>query len=161
MNNLENVLQKLVDSQEKFGIEFNQPADDTLIADFNTEFELKLPDEMVRLYKFSNGFSTLDALFRIIPLEECIRELLQYDNGVKGSEFVFAEYMIYSDIWKVRLMQNSQEAYDIINQNHETEATVILTNSLAEFINRYLDGGGVFGDEGLYKWFEERKASGY
>ena len=161
MNKLEDVIQKLLDSQEKLGIEFNQPADDASIAAFNTAFKLTLPDELVRLYKFTNGFATLDALFRITPLDECIRELMQYDNGVRGSEFVFAEYMIYSDTWKVRLKPNNPELYDIINQNHETEAAVILTNSVADFLNRYLEGGGVFGDEGLYKWFEERKALGY
>ncbi|MBO2011132.1 SMI1/KNR4 family protein [Hymenobacter negativus] len=159
--NFDTLIQKALGRQTLLGIQLNPPATTDVIAAFEKTFEITLPDELQSFYRQCNGFETDDVLFRVIPLEEAIRELEEYNNGVKGSAFTFAEYMIYSDVWMVRLKPEIADAYEIINQNHGTEPIIVLTDSILEFIIRYAESGGDFGDEGLYKWFEERKALGY
>jgi hypothetical protein len=161
MMNIDAVIQKIHEKQHEFKIQLNPPVNASTIAEFESAFELILPNELQAFYKFANGFDTYDFMFRIIPLEDAIEELVKYNHGVKSSEFPFAEYMIYSDTWTVRLKRGNPDAYEIINRNHGTESAVILTDSIVEFVVRYINGGGIFGDDGLYEWFEERKALGY
>jgi hypothetical protein len=62
--------------------------------------------------------------------------------------------MIYSDSgrWKFKGLND----YYITNSNHETEDTIRLTNSIFEFLNRYVNGGGVLGEKGLCNWYDEK-----
>ncbi|MDQ2771689.1 MAG: SMI1/KNR4 family protein [Bacteroidota bacterium] len=121
----------------------------------------RLPDDLRAFYEFSNGFESGNYIFRIIPLEEAMRELIEHKNGIKGSEFVLAEYLIYSDTWKIRLKSNKEKLYDIINNNHQLYIKVSIIECVFEFIIKYLESSALFCDNGLYKWFEQRISLGY
>ena len=56
--------------------------------------------------------------------------------------------MIYCDMWTITINPDDN-SYSIYNK---TDTTIILTNSFADFLDKFLTGG-VF--EGLYKWREE------
>ena len=157
MISINDVIQKIAEHQNKFAIKLNPPASASVVSEFEKIFELTLPADLLDFYRFSNGFETSDLLFRIIPLEDIVQEVLQCNNGLKGREFTFAEYMIYSDAWKIRLKHDGINGYEITNDNHKSAYAVVLTNSLFEFITRYLDGSGVFGERGLNEWFEQQQ----
>jgi len=59
--------------------------------------------------------------------------------------------MIYCDFWNIEINPSNADEYWISNPG---ESVRILTNSLAEFLNRFL-AKGVFGDGGLYTWHHE------
>ena len=61
--------------------------------------------------------------------------------------------MIYSDAWVIEL--NKSGEYTIKNGNHDLNQLMVLTNSISEFLERYLKGDGIFGEKGLYNWIEE------
>ncbi len=53
------------------------------------------------------------------------------DNGTDW--FYFSEYMIYSDMWGLRLTASKE--YEIFNGGFPE---IIMTSSLLEFLNRFL-----------------------
>ena len=107
----------------------------------------RLPDDFRQLYKFSNGFETLDWLFRILPLQEIT------ENGDAkmhtACSFHFAEYMVYSEIWSVKLKEKNK--YLIYKQSSK-ENSIVFTDSLIEFLSIYINGG-LF--DGLLQWESE------
>jgi len=102
---------------------------------------------MKALYRFCNGFESAEDLFRIIPLDEIADPLYEYEPN----RFYFAEYMIYCDVWEIEINPSNPNEYWISNPG---KAVRLLTQSLAEFLGRFL-AKGVFGDGGLYTWHEE------
>ncbi|GAB2802991.1 hypothetical protein GCM10027275_56430 [Rhabdobacter roseus] len=141
----------LEEKVQELGIEFNLPATIEEIESLESVVKRQLPQELKDFYGFCNGFETDDTLFRVLP----ISEILTYKHELTSSWFYLAEYMIYSDDWKVQLLNNG--SYVITNDNHGSETPITLTNSIAEFLQRYMTGGGVFGETGLYQWLEEVK----
>ena len=109
-----------------------------------------IPTEISDFYSFCNGFETLDYLFRVIPLQEALQSVQRSSD----KKIDFAEYMIYSDTWTLEIL--NEEQYVITNANHKT-GKVILTNSIPEFLEKYFDGQGLFGENGLYKWYENKR----
>lgn len=89
-------------------------------------------------------------MFQILPIEEI------FENGIVNQAFCFAEYMIYSDEWRIQV--KDEKEYSITNSNHGADKTVVLTHSIKEFFESYLKGG-LFGNNGLYHWYEDKKAS--
>lgn len=158
MTQFQTVIQKIQERLDEFGIVLNPPATTAAIEEFERVYGLTIPADILSFYSYCNGFEALTDFFNVLSLEEITREQINYQTGIVGREFIFAEYMIYSDSWNIRLTPNGHFEYEIINSNHGTDEVVVLTNSLADFIVRYLDGNGVFGDEGLYAWYEQRKA---
>jgi len=133
------------------GITLYSKASPDDISAFEEKRELKLPDDFKTFYSFCNGFESEEDLFRIIPLNEIT------ESGSSGhldgeKDFHFAEYMIYSDMWSLSITEKNN-SYSIYNN---TGKVAILTNSLAEFLTIFLDGG-VF--DGLYKWQDEIEES--
>ena len=149
MVHTEQLFKTLEGKVKELEIELNSPATAQEIESLETAVNQKLPPELLDFYSFCNGFETNDTLFRVIP----ISEIISYKHELATSWFYFAEYMIYSDDWKVKLQGSEQ--YIITNDNHNSGTLITLTDSISEFLERYLTGGGVFGENGLYKWFDE------
>jgi hypothetical protein len=89
----------------------------------------------------------------MIPLEEII------GNKEADKPIWIAEYMIYSDMWSLEINPDDPNDYSISVIDWDRRK-IILTNSLAEFIGRFLKGG-VFEKGGLYHWKDEIKAKIY
>ncbi|MBC3539322.1 SMI1/KNR4 family protein [Rufibacter sediminis] len=151
MNQFQVLFGRLKRKVDELGIVFNKPATEEEIFKLEESVSQKLPNEILEFYSLCNGFESDDFLFRAIP----ISEILEYKAELETSSFYFSEYMIYSDSWTIQL--KSEKEYYIVNGNHDTEEEVILTQSLYEFIEKYLTEEGIFGDNGLYSWFEEIK----
>ncbi|KAA5535049.1 SMI1/KNR4 family protein [Taibaiella lutea] len=148
MNKLEFLLEKYKKQSIELGIALNPPATIEEIKTFEERVNIKLPFEIKEFYLTANGFETLDYLFRIIPLEE----ISEYKAELPSNRIYFAEYMIYSDTWEINI---SEDSYQIINNDHSSSADIIFSNSIFEFIDKYLDGNGIFGERGIF-WQQEQ-----
>ncbi|GAB2865380.1 SMI1/KNR4 family protein [Hymenobacter ruber] len=132
-------------------------AEQSLIDDFEKRMGFNLPADLKVFYQFCNGFESAEDLFRIVPTDE-ILERVDYDRahyGTQSNQLYFAEYLIYCDSWKIEIDSHHPNSYRIYaGPNISGEPGIMLTNSLAEFLSKFLEGG-VFNDGGLYKWQEE------
>jgi hypothetical protein len=144
---ISDILHQLSGSLSSYGITLYPPATDRGLTDFERKLKCPLPYDMTALYRFCNGFESAEDMFRIIPLEEIADRLSEY----KPNCFLFAEDMIYSDMWEIEINSSNPNEYWISNQG---KAFRLLTQSLAEFLGRFL-AKGVFEDGGLYTWHEE------
>lgn len=72
-----------------------------------------LPEEIKSFYSYCNGFDTEDWIFNVLSIEQ----ILYYKFELELSEFYFAEYMIYTDDWRIKI-ENS-DTYFITNGNHK------------------------------------------
>jgi len=141
------IIARIKADKEELGITLYAPASLTEISDFENVMRVKLPDDLVKFYRFSNGFESEEDMFRIIPLDEIIDNIDQPDTyAVELSDFHFAEYLIYSDMWTININPVDRNDYHIYNK---VENLITLTNSFAEFLNAFLTGG-VF--DGLHTW---------
>jgi hypothetical protein len=129
------------------GIVVNKPASTNQIKSFENKIGFDLPKDFKEFYLICNGFSCTEDIFNMMPLEEITRHKDDY-----GSDwFHFAEYMIYSDMWSLR--KKVAGTYEIFNKS-TTE--VVLSNSLLEFLERFLQGG-IFEKGGFYEWHDHFK----
>jgi hypothetical protein len=127
-----------------------------LIEEFQAKTGIKLPSELTMFYQECNGFESAEDLFRIVPLDE-ILERIDYDRNhyhLKPNQFYLAEYLIYCDSWKIEVDLHHPDQYKIYEGPSITgDSGIVLTSSFVEFVSRFLTGG-VFEDNGLYKWGE-------
>jgi len=141
-------IKELIDAISKkhsqAGIEIYPPASESDIAVFEMQMGFVLPNDFKEFYSLCNGFGCTEDIFNMIPLNAIDR-----NNEYRTNYFDFAEYMIYSDSWSVRIV--SPTRYQIFNDPELT-----LTTSLKEFLERFLRGN-VFDPGGLYDWHEEVK----
>jgi hypothetical protein len=129
------------------GITINSPASELEIQHFEKKIGFNLPAEFKEFYSICNGFGCSEDIFNIVSLEDALR----YEQDYGKNWFHFAEYMIYSDMWSLRMTGTDQ--YEIFNK---TDTEVVLTSSLNEFLLRFLQGN-VFEKGGLSDWREELK----
>jgi hypothetical protein len=127
------------------GIEVNAPATLSEIADFERRTGFPLPADFREFYLTCNGFSCDEDMFNMIPL----RDIRQYPQDFGDNWFYFSEYLIYSDMWGLRLTTDGH--YEIFNGSYPVKT---LTSSLTEFLQRFLRGN-VFEPGGLYEWHHE------
>jgi len=142
------VINYLENHLDKTDITLHYGATDRLINQFETTFGVKLPDDIKQFYKFANGFESSEDLFNIVRLEEIIGH-----RDCDKPDIYIAEYMIYCDMWGLEINPNNHNEYTIFNIGADSKK-IVLTNSFAEFLQRFLNGG-VF--DGLYNWREEIK----
>ena len=136
---------------KSLGISLHPPATIEDIAKLESAVKQKLPQEIKDFYSYCNGFETDDWLFNLLSIEQ----ILYYKSELESSEFYFAEYMIYSDCWNIKL--ESSTNFSIITNIHGTEKQIVITDSIYEFLHIYLNSEGVFSAEtGLYKWYKEK-----
>jgi hypothetical protein len=155
MTDAEKIIQRLKTEEKRFGIVLNSPASEKELADFKDELGIDLPSDILDFYKQCNGFESDDYMFRIIPLKEIIENRREFESGT----FNLAEYLIYSDTWDSKLNKDNSKIYKIVNCNHKTEEPTEIFDSLYSFLDKYLTGTGLFGEQGLYIWANEIKAS--
>lgn len=118
---------------------------------FERQMRIVLPDDFKKLYRFSDGFESAEDAFRILSLSEIFDNRREkWRSGLPAKRFYFAEYLQYCDMWSVEMLDNEQAGYSIFCPIRNNE-NVVLTNSLVEFLNCFLDKG-VFGEGGLYDW---------
>ncbi|MCX6181957.1 MAG: SMI1/KNR4 family protein [Bacteroidetes bacterium] len=111
------------------------------ILDFEKKLKIELPNDFKIFYSHFDGFDFKnDDMLNIVPIIDlCI---VRNDESIVKIEF--AEYLIFCDIWS---MTYSKESYSI-------NRDIKLTNSLAEFIERCINGGVSY-ENGLYDWEDE------
>ncbi|WP_431293972.1 SMI1/KNR4 family protein [Pedobacter sp. P26] len=143
------IIVRIKAEKEELGITLYAPASSTEISDFENSIGIKLPDDLVKFYSFSNGFESGEDMFRVIPLDEIIDNIEQPDTyAVEQNDFHFAEYLIYSDMWTININPVDRNDYHIYNK---VENVITLTNSFPKFLETFLTSG-VF--DGLYTWRE-------
>lgn len=143
------IIERIKTEKAKSGITLYAPASLSDISRFEKVIGIRLPDEMVAFYCFSNGFETAEDMFRIIPLEEIIDNMKDRDSYIENlGDFHIAEYMIYCDMWTLHINPHDRNQYKIYNKANNT---ITLTQSFPDFLNVLLNGG-VF--DGLYSWRE-------
>ncbi|WP_183577145.1 SMI1/KNR4 family protein [Mucilaginibacter sp. X5P1] len=142
MKTIQDIIEIIKENKTQLGITLYEPAYYSEIEDFERELNIKLPDDIKEFYRFCNGFETNQYIFRIIPL----KEIIQYADELSKGEFYIAEYLIYSDHWKVMIMSDDNR-YKII----EGSSANIITDSFAEFLDRFLKSGL----DGLCNWNEQ------
>ena len=128
-----------------YGITLHPPASDLRVQKFGEKLGFSLPADFKEFYSICNGFECTEDIFKMVSLEDALRHVQDYGKNW----FDFAEYMIYSDMWSLRSKDDGK--YEIFNKG-ETE--VVLTTSLQEFLERFLQGN-VFEEGGLYDWHEK------
>jgi len=131
-----------------YGIEIHPPASAKAIRDFEKKIGFLLPVDFKNFYSICNGFGCTEDIFNIIPLHE----ITIHEQNYGQNWFYFSEYMIYCDMWLLEI--SADGTYTILNASNRHLA---LTNSLIEFLERFLRGN-VFDRGGLYDWQEELKA---
>lgn len=149
------IIARIKANSEELGITLFAPASSKEIAHFESTMRVKLPDDFVEFYSFTNGFESEEYIFRIIPLDEIIDNLKAPDTyTVQPTDFHFAEYLIYSDMWTININPAIKNNYSIYNK---AKNVITLTNSFAEFLDIFLNGN-VF--NGLCEWRKRIEASG-
>lgn len=143
--NLKQLIELIEDKHKADGIDINPPALLTDINNFEREIGFQLPTDFKDFYMTCNGFGCNEDIFNIIPLQDIGR----HNQDFGKNWFYFSEYMIYSDMWGLRLTSFGQ--YEIFNGSFPDKT---MTTSLLEFLNRFLKGN-VFDKGGLYDWQEE------
>jgi hypothetical protein len=148
INDIINIIQL---KKNSLGITLYNGATSGDLSYFEKKIGVKLPDDVRAFYSFCNGFESEEDMFRIIPLNEIMENCnSSRDTFLSGkSDFHFAEYLIYCDMWTLSIDLENNNDYFIYN-TAQTEVT--LTKSLPEFLSEFLNGG-VF--DGLYKWREK------
>ena len=127
------------------GIYVYEPATPEQIDWFEKRIGFELPADFKQFYSICNGFGCTEDIFNMLQLST----ILEYQKDYGSNWFYFSEYMIYSDMWGVRITSEGQ--YEIFNGSFPDRP---LTSTLTEFLSRYLNGE-VFDPGGLYEWQEE------
>jgi len=135
------------------GLTLHKGASEELIRQVERTYHITLPADFKTLYRFTDGFETEEDMFNMIPLSEMV------DNKKKHEPLWIAEYLVYCDIWELEISPENPDDYSIFVGDYD-RGRIVLTNSLAEFIGRFLKGG-VFEIGGLYAWACEIKARLY
>ena len=138
---MKELIEAIIEKNQATGIDINPPATLKNIADFEKKVGFILPDEFREFYLIRNGFGCVEDIFNIFPLEKID------DYGTNW--FTFADYMIFSDTWGLRI--NADDQYEIFNGSYPE---IPLTASLTDFLDHFLKGN-VFESGGLYDWLKE------
>ena len=75
-------------------------ASEELIVKVERTYKISLPEDFKTLYRFSDGFETVEDIFNMIPLGEVIK------NKKENEPLWIAEYMIYCDSWELEVNPN-------------------------------------------------------
>jgi len=134
------------------GLTLHNGATDASLRLVEETFGITLHDDFKEFYRFSDGFETVEDVFNMIPLVEIIDTKKRHVNN----PLYIAEYMIYSDMWHLEVNEKNPDEYSISVVDFHGRK-IVLTNSLGEFISRFLKGG-VFEIGGLYAWADEIRA---
>jgi|SRR5215211_4004569 len=127
------------------GMTLNPPVSAHQLSDFEQRVGFMLPADFREFYSVCNGFGCNEDIFNMTPLKEISSDERHFGKNW----FYFSEYMIYSDMWTLRINAIGQP--EIVNASYPVP---LLTSSLYEFLSRFLKGN-VFDPGGLYEWQAE------
>ena len=144
---MKSLIDSIIKKHAKSGIDINSPATIGVINAFEEQIGFSLPQDFKEFYSNCNGFGCNEDIFNMVSLGN----IMHYPSDYGPNWFYFSEYMIYSDMWGLRL--TSESKYELFNGSYPK---VPLTSSLETFLNRFLIGN-VFETGGLYDWHEELK----
>jgi hypothetical protein len=147
---IDSVIDFLRQHLDETDITLNQGASDESIELFEKSTGIVLPNDVKQFYRFANGFESEEDLFNIVPLEYLVHD--------RTGNIYLAEYLVYCDMWHLEINPANVNDYLITVMSSKSER-IILTNSFAEFLTRFLKGG-VFGNNGLYVWGDEINKAG-
>lgn len=142
---MKEIINLIAQKHRDSGMEINPPANISDIVDFERRIGFTLPTEFKDFYLACNGFGCNEDIFNMTPLSD----IHKYSQDYGDNWFYFSEYMIYSDMWGLRLTSLGQ--YEIFNGSYPEKA---MTSSLTDFLNVFLKGN-VFDSGGLYDWHKE------
>lgn len=134
---IQQLLKTLKTNLPQTDITLYPPASAHLMQQLEAALGVDLPADFRAFYAFCNGFKSAELLFHITPIEEVI-----HFKDYQPQQFLFAEYAVCVDFWTVEILPESS-GYRILSQSPDGKM-VFLTDSLALFIHRFLQGG-VFG----------------
>jgi hypothetical protein len=144
---MKTLLNSIAQKHQSSGIEIRPPVTSSDIAEFEHKVGFYLPPDFREFYRICNGFFCNEDLFNMVSLAD----IPQHTQDHGDHWFYFSEYMIYSDMWGLRLTPGGQ--YEIFNGSYPD---ISMTSSLAVFLERFLKGN-VFDPGGIYEWQEELK----
>jgi hypothetical protein len=133
---ISDILHQLSENLSSYDITLYSPATDRGLTDLERKLKCPLPDDMTALYRFCNGFESAEDMFRLIPLEEIADRL----SDCKPNCFLFAEYMIYSDMWEIEINPSKPNEYWISNPGK----VFLPFNSVFSRVFRSIPGKGSF-----------------
>jgi hypothetical protein len=148
---IQDAINQLQAYQGQYTLTLHPGAGEELLTAVETTYSITLPDDFKALYSFSDGFETDEDMFNMIPLAEILRDKKKDID----CPLYIAEYMIYCDIWRLEINPDNSNDYKITAGWNNNQ--LVLTKSLAEFVDRFLKGG-VFDPGGLYAWHDEIEA---
>jgi hypothetical protein len=147
--NLHQYLETIKSNTEKFNIVTRQGLALSEIDVLERKLCIRLPDDLVRFYHFSNGLEGDDWVFNIIPLNE-----VEIQTDYEGEYLTFAEYMIFSETCGLCIDKEDKNLYKLFTHKQElgkekTQKRRYFANSVKDFIQLYCDQGtfGVFNQE--------------
>ena len=145
MNILE-LIQAIAEKHKHEKFVLRPPVSPDRLAIFEKHIGFPLPDDFRTFYTICDGFEMDDDdMFKFADLDEIMK-----GHGTKEKNaFHFADYLVYSDMWTLKYFGAGD--YRIM---HLGAKEIILTDSLAEFLGRFLQGG-VSDNGGLYDWHDE------
>lgn len=143
--NMKRIIELVQKKHQNNGVEINPPAKLSDINNFEKQLGFALPTDFREFYLICNGFCCTEDLFNMVSLQN----IIQYQQHFGNNWFYFSEYMIYSDMWGLRITPTGQ--YEIFNGLYPTKT---ITSSLTEFLQRFMKGN-VFEISGLYEWHHE------
>jgi hypothetical protein len=153
MPNIANIIKRLRNNHDGLEIKLNPPACSAEIQQLEALIQQKLPHDISAFYQLTNGFETNDFIFRMLS----IAEMIKYKHELPKNRLYLAEYLIYSETWDILLDTENTDKYNIV-YDLSSDDTIILTNSLFEFLTQYLSNGGIFGEKGLCFWSAAQKS---
>lgn len=139
---MQDIIDAIVAKHKHRGIVAHPPATEAEINTFEQLLGFSLPGDFRFLYTTCNGFECNEDIFNMSSLTDISR----HPNNYGTNWFYFAEYMINSGFWGMRLLKDG--TYEIFN---DSEPELVLTTYLEVFLHRFLSGN-VFETHGLYDW---------
>ena len=137
---MKNLIDTIARKNKDIGVKINPPATSEEISEFQKHTSLILPKDFIDFYRICNGFECTDDIFNVLSLEEIRSSTQWYDKNT----FTFAEYMISSEEWCVRLLKNG--TYQFFFRSNNKISSI---ESVHQFITAF-SKGNVFEKGGLY-----------
>ncbi len=148
---IEDFLERLQRAESRNAFKLLPSVYDDVVEQVESKLGSAIPDDFRKFYSFCNGTTESVDEFRIITLEEFIKYDEEPERRWKAPwEFPFGEYAFFSNVWAVSIDKNNRNNYTIYTPYKDDR--LYYTNSLAEFLERYLDEG-IY--DGIYKWGDE------
>ena len=105
---------KLQSTTTKFNIETKAGLNLKTIIEIENRLKVKLPNDIIDFYLYTNGLEGNNFVFNIIPLPE-----VEKIKDATGKYLTFAEYMIYSEICGLELDQADRNKYKFFTHKND------------------------------------------